>query len=261
MKELSHLYQVFAQYDRRNLGNKNRRWPEPTEDDDEGDFEPPSEWSSCPVSSIPAESLDDYFPRAMTTQGSLRTFKWVLPRLFEIIINPPDDWYWNKQLLGSKLTYGNWHSWPSKERAAVEQLIQSLWDSALRDYPPQAHFDTGGVDGGIEDWMGFVEAAKLPLQPYLENWSSLLPCCETARRHFLDLIRNVSESLPRGKISCFWDDKRYEISVFRNWFLSPDKLAIIESSIVGPTGWAPDDSYRAAYLSAYRNMVRNHQNE
>src|SRR5690242_13694260 len=80
-----------------------------------------AEWSrklaETPLAALGVEDLDLYAFKAMTTWGEVDDFKHFLPRIFELALIEPEGFNFYEVLFG-KLAYGNWHDWPSQERAA-----------------------------------------------------------------------------------------------------------------------------------------------
>src|ERR1700759_162947 len=78
-----------------------------------------------PLRSLRFEDLSDFAFSAMTTQGSVDDFRYLLPRLFESVTGEPLAC--NPESLFGKLSYAKWSTWPSDEIAAIHIYLRALW--------------------------------------------------------------------------------------------------------------------------------------
>jgi len=74
----------------------------------------------------PAELMDRYGFKAMTTWGDVRDFRWFLPRLVELLGDDPGG-IADESVLVGKLEYAGWSAWPAEEREAIRRAFVALW--------------------------------------------------------------------------------------------------------------------------------------
>jgi hypothetical protein len=74
----------------------------------------------------PADLMDRYGFKAMTTWGDERDFRWFLPRLLELVGDEPGGLA-NADVLVGKLEYAGWSAWPEEEREAVRRAFAAIW--------------------------------------------------------------------------------------------------------------------------------------
>jgi hypothetical protein len=79
-----------------------------------------------PREDAPAEGMDRFGFKAMTTVGTEREFRWFLPRLVEVLGDDPGG-IADESVLVGKLEYAGWSAWPDEERDAVRRAFVALW--------------------------------------------------------------------------------------------------------------------------------------
>src|SRR4051812_47574663 len=73
-----------------------------------------------PVRELTQKELNRYTFKAISTWGTVEQFKYLLPRLFELVVEDVDDEYrYNPEFLFKKPRYGDFTSWPDAEKTAL----------------------------------------------------------------------------------------------------------------------------------------------
>jgi hypothetical protein len=122
-----------------------------------------------PVRELPAETLERYAFKAITTWGGVAEFRYFLPRLVELAVagafGDPDP-----QVIFGKLAYGRGGV---DERAAIEALLTDWWAETLASAPPP---DTETV-------LCCIGVSGTDMDPYLARWSELSTAMAVRRLH------------------------------------------------------------------------------
>ena len=82
------------------------------------------------LSELTCNDIGRYAFKAMTTWGTVEDFKHFLPRILDLIVTN-DDFPIDIEVAIGKLAYGEWRSWPAKERIAIEQFLEAWWKNVL----------------------------------------------------------------------------------------------------------------------------------
>lgn len=206
---IQHLYDVFARYEPSTLDEScacciTRAEVEPLR--------------SKGLRESTADDLSYYSFKAMTTIGTVRDYKYFLPRLCELIATAPFPK--NVEIvLAGKLEYAGFANWPPDERAAVEQYLHALWDDLLHHWPYHEQADV--VLCCITRVLGS------PARP-LEVWSALLPIERSARLHLANWLSwgpGCNDQPPP-----FWDEAREGWARVVAWLKSPAIASVMESA-------------------------------
>lgn len=90
-----------------------------------------------PLSEIPAERLHYYLFKAMSTIGEAVDFKHYLPRMLDAwaqeYVGGESILY--HEILGEKIAYAAFDTWPDHEQEAVLHFFRELWSLLLNCYP------------------------------------------------------------------------------------------------------------------------------
>lgn len=153
-KTISHLYKTFSKY------RAKRNFPPClSQQDINGLFR-------VNLGNLTYEDFGLYEWKAMTTWGDVEDFKHFLPRIFEIMAS--DEYSFEPWLIGSKLKYGKFASWPSEEAEAVTRFFKILWSIRLSEWPPEACALTN--IGQIKDYLQCFSAVYQDIQQFLNIW-------------------------------------------------------------------------------------------
>ncbi len=153
--------------------------------------------NTIPLRELPADLLEFYLGKAMSTWGIEADFKYLLPRLLEIFATPASSL--DEYFLQVKLSDAGWSDWPRVEQKAVLAYFAALWPqaiSSLADYPDRlldvlVHLTN--LPPFFEQWWRMQSAAALlnlarfvyPAVTYAPDrgtkWPGLLPFLRDSR--------------------------------------------------------------------------------
>lgn len=143
--------------------------------------------------SLSADDLRHYAMKAMTTWGTVRDFKYFLPRVLELVVYDSDEF--ELEILFGKLKYAHMQAWDSDERLAVENFLLAYWRSELVKPPIGSH------DMKIANVLSGLAAARESVAPYLDVWAARMHN-QNAISHLVAYILNVDiHSLAKGRPS------------------------------------------------------------
>jgi len=138
-EKLEHLYRVFSRYP---LPEQIPGCPCCVGEEDQ------QKLHSQSLRELSDDDLGLYATKAMTTWGGVDDYRHFLPRLFELSLTTAHGYLGlDADMIGGKLGYGDFSSWPEAERRAVEELLDSLEpvvfddsaeDACTTDLPPGA---------------------------------------------------------------------------------------------------------------------------
>lgn len=167
-----------------------------------------------PVHLVPPGAIDRWLPHAVTTWGTARDLRALLPRVLELFAS--GRLATAPEVLFTKLRLAHVASWSVDERAAVEDLVTAVWLAGLARYPSTT---------GHPAWRLLVGLAELgdDLSPFLDDWLLMLgsaaPEHATARRHLHDLVAAVEQQGDAGDL--FWTPRPVEAARLEAWLRSP----------------------------------------
>jgi len=119
-----------------------------------------------PLRNLEWKHLREYARDALFVWGGLEDFKHFLPRIFDLLLNA-SDWRQHTpspESVFRKFRYSEWRSWPQEEQAAVERMLQAVWET-VRSNP--------AIEGGYIDvdlWLCSICQCEDDLGPYLDQW-------------------------------------------------------------------------------------------
>lgn len=160
-KTIQNLYRVFGRYrftDKRG----DTAFPEACD---------PEPLLAVPLNQLPAEALDIFHAKALTTWGTSEDFRHFLPRMLELSVF--DRFTMDRAVLWGKLAYDHWHMWPKLEIEAIECFSLALWRFKLSQYPNEIESEE------IGDLLKAYANAGIGLNDFLETWSQHLSDPET----------------------------------------------------------------------------------
>ena len=147
-----------------------------------------------PLRKLSAQDLGRYSFKAISTWGTVEQFKYLLPRLFELVTG--EGFGYDPEILFKKPRYGDFASWPETERQALYAYCDSLWHFSLAHHPL---IDYLPVFVNIEDSLCSVAQIVDDLNPLLQLWES---ATTSATLHLADFAsENVSTLLASGTLS------------------------------------------------------------
>jgi hypothetical protein len=118
-----------------------------------------------PLRKLEWKHLSGYADEALLVWGDLDCFKHFLPRIFDLVLNAGE---WpntpTPERVFQGFRYGEWRTWPQEEQAAVERMLEAIWET-VRSNPP--------IEGGymdVELWLCSISQCEGDLGPYLNKW-------------------------------------------------------------------------------------------
>jgi hypothetical protein len=189
-KALEYLYQTFAIY------------PRPTEvlgcpccvtTQDQAQLQ------AHPVRQLQSEHLQEYTWSALTTWGTLRDFKYYLPRILELFTRRTlsvDDF-----VVAGKLAYAKWTTWPVQEQAAIQTLLYQWWLATVHT-AETVDFET----------LLLFPPSSAQIAPCLNEWNLALE--SRGYRNFVALV----EYLPYHKTPYQYEAALYQKAVLEYVF-------------------------------------------
>ena len=180
---------------------------------------------AVPLRELRFADLEDYLSSAMTTQGSVDDFRYLLPRLFQGIVE--EDCLCDPEILFGKLSYAKWMGWPADEVIAIRAYLQSLWRKGLNSFPLHAFMPAFSE---IETLLSSIAQTGDALDPYLQTWTET-----KSREAGENLIQFVTifggEFSDGGTLNeSFWGNSKPQAEALRRWLLRPDTLQRISNA-------------------------------
>jgi hypothetical protein len=174
---------------------------------------------AVPLRELRVEDLEDYFFSAIMTQGTVDDFRYLLPRLFQIMAEEPLPC--NPEIVFGKLRYAKWMSWPEDEVNAIRTYMDALWRAALKSFPISlclpAFFE-------IETLITSIAITGESLEPYLKVWSETATV--EADEHLIQMVTMYGNEFSKGGTlhGGFWTDQQLQAKILREWLLRPETL-------------------------------------
>lgn len=123
---------------------------------------------ATPAKTLTALQLREWFYAAYDVSISHDHVAWVLPRLFELLV---DGWHFDylgpEILLHRLVLTGFPTQWPEAEVAAVHRLCEALWSRQL--IAPDARVRSTIHDPDIDQWLCMFAIGELDIQPFLDR--------------------------------------------------------------------------------------------
>jgi hypothetical protein len=180
---------------------------------------------TVPLRELSFSDLADYSCSAMTTQGSVDDFRYLLPRLFQGIAE--ETYSYNPEILFGKLNYAKWRDWPADEIAAVKSYLHALWETGLTTFPLEERLPEFSE---IETLLASIAATGEALEPYLNSWTDNKT--READEHLIQLVTMYAPDFADGKTlnTGFWSDLNTQAKALRRWLLQPGTLLRINGA-------------------------------
>lgn len=181
---------------------------------------------SVPLNQVPAEALDLFHAKAMTTWGSTKDFRHFLPRLLELSVE--NRFTFDREVLWGKLDYGGWRKWPRKEIDAIEQFSLAFWKFALVSPCESDDVTVGGLD--ICDLVLAFAKANGGLRIYLDQWREDICFEDTEVMSAIHLGYCVDRFALTSKKHLNWDySDTIAADEFLSWLMAIRPHELIES--------------------------------
>src|SRR5262249_37733810 len=118
------------------------------------------------------EDLSGFAFKATTTWGDSNDYRHFVPRIIELALIGSKEWPGlDPGLIGRKLRYAGWQSWPIPERQCLERFVLTVWELVLR-HPRQDRDDPklSPVPWDLEDALELIGGAYDDIGPFLRMW-------------------------------------------------------------------------------------------
>jgi hypothetical protein len=188
---------------------------------------PPEEGEALlrsPLRTLDAEALGEYAFYAMATMGTAEDFRYLAPRVLELVASGRLQSTFIENVLG-KLTAAGWTSWSAPEQAAVGDVLDGFWDDSLARFP---------ADYAIDDIVCGLCAAVGDLRPFLDRWTAAL-ATEAGAQHLADFLDENLRVLLKHRgdrlQNSFWRTPLPTPGVqLVGWLFSPELRTAVEAA-------------------------------
>ena len=212
---LVNLYDVFRKY---HPQYQSKLHPRERAEYDVGFSGIPEDMFAYETEQIPIDLLHRVFWHALTTCGSDEAFKWWLPRIIEVVLTT-DTIGFDHYILGAKLEYGEFWTWPSIERTAVSRVFRVYWKLLLN-----AEIRTND----IADVLEMLVRIREPMGEYLTRWDLDIPNSVASAIYFYSFVTDhVLSDLPRGRPWQSWSCQESTDKELNDWIYCEEKLTLI----------------------------------
>jgi hypothetical protein len=170
-----------------------------------------------PVRSVPATAIDRWLPHAVTTWGTEKDLRALLPRVFELLTagllaTPPE-------VVFARVRHSDVTGWPLDEAAVFDDIVEALWLATLAEHPAAIGHSAMRV-------LAAIAELDRDLGPYLDDWMLLASSARTgapARRHLAELARRVRHLRDTGigLDGLFWSRRPVALGQLETWMSSP----------------------------------------
>jgi hypothetical protein len=180
---------------------------------------------AVPLQELRFPDLLDYCFSAITTQGTVNDFRYLLPRLLQGIAEEPCGC--NPEILFGKLSYAKWQTWPEDEIEAVNAYLRAFWRKALRSFPLEEHLPAFFE---IEPVLASIARTGEALDWYLNTWTET-PTGE-ADQLLIQFITMHGEEFSNGRTfsEAFWADSKLQAAALRSWLIRFDTLQRVSNA-------------------------------
>jgi hypothetical protein len=197
--------------------------------------------TSVPLRELPFSDLTDYVFSAMTTQGGVDDFRYLLPRLFHGFIEY--DYCVNSETIFGKLSYAKWWKWPQDEIQSFRSFLMAVWEVGVSSFPIEKALPNCYE---IETLLASISRTGEPLIPYLESWTHHRSW--EADQHLLQFVTMHGAGFSNGRTLCeaFWEKAQPQARELRTWLLYPATLQRVRDQ----AGRLPQDGFEHLFPAA-----------
>lgn len=196
-----------------------------------------------PLQELTQRELARCSRKAISTWGTVDLFKYVLPRLFELITF--DAFNSDPVILFEKPRYGGLDGWSEDERDSLINYCNVLWDYALSWHPLDNSLRSFA---SIDDCLCSIAQILDNVTPLLERWTSNRNTASTL--HLADFaIENASKLREvRRLANSFWDERPAQMQQVVDWFFAQDFALPFEIATQATTPQDLRDDLKRAIL-------------
>jgi hypothetical protein len=165
-----------------------------------------------PLKNLEPKDLINFGFSGLLTMGSTSDFKYLLPRIFEIVATSLSDYNINTEIIFSKLRYANWLSWPPNEIKTIRQFLQQLWEDKITNY---IDYDDNILN--TSELICAISQCEDDLTYYLRYWESLRT--NDSYFYMFDfLYDNTDNLMDRINLSnSFWSERETQFNQVLRW--------------------------------------------
>ena len=205
---------------------------------------------AVPLGDLRFADMLDFCFSALTTQGTVDDFRYLLPRLMQGVVQ--ESCGCNPEILFGKLRYAKWLTWPPEEVEAVKSYLRAFWRTALNAFPMQerlpAFFE-------IETVLASIAVTGDSLDWFLSTWTSTET--EEADRNLIQFVTMYGIDFTEGRTfaEAFWKESQPQATALRDWLLRPDTLDRITSA----AHLLPCDGFEHLFRPAVEGLFKEAQ--
>jgi hypothetical protein len=176
-----------------------------------------------PLRHLSFKELSRYSFKAISTWGTVEQFKYLLPRLFELLVQ--NGFNYDPEILFKKPRYGNLASWPHAEQEALNAYCHVLWRHSLEHHPLPDYLP---AFASIDECLCSIGQILDDLTPLLNTWAS--DGGAAATKHLTDFADENASCLREKRRLCdaFWDGRQAQMQQVAEWFLTQDFSLVFE---------------------------------
>lgn len=203
------------------------------------------------LKNLAAADLEKYSGKALTTWGEVKDLKHFLPRLLELAATQELDsgphafasHYLCIEILFSKLTYGEWLTWPQAEQQSLLDFMLAFWQASMND------------ERDISKILTAIGTTNTPLEPFLNDW--LQNTAKFATKNLVNFAEQNLGGLTRNGShrDCFWSDLPHQSQTLTHWLLAEPTLQHLENFAIENA--EDPEAERALDLAGYLRNLRS----
>ncbi|MEM9916392.1 MAG: hypothetical protein AAF911_15675 [Planctomycetota bacterium] len=213
---VQNLYRVFGRY----------RFTDTIGDAAFPGFCDPGPMLAVSLDQVPADALDRFHSKALTTWGNADDFRHFLPRMLELSIE--NGFTLDREFLWAKLDYGNWHEWPRKEIEAIEDFSLALWKCALAEGESVEYVAAKSL--AVDELLVAYARASRGLQIYLDQWEQDLASPDTEVSSAINLSHCLDSLALTTKHRPNWQGENdQECNQLMDWLIGINPPQTIET--------------------------------
>ncbi|HKF47965.1 MAG TPA: hypothetical protein VKB38_11460 [Terracidiphilus sp.] len=180
-----------------------------------------------PLRELTPEDLRQYSEDALLVWGDERDFRHFLPRICELFCRcdlyngDTGDGYFlfSPHILFTKFRHGNWRTWPTNEREAVQRFLSAIWANFLGD-PPDEDASPEPFPNA-EDVVCSIAQCEDDLSRYLEEWIvDRRVSSAVALVRFIEVSEMCTHRVPVTE--SFWGQRGTQYLQIQNWLCSAE---------------------------------------
>jgi len=163
--------------------------------------------------------LSEYAADVFLTVGTLRDFRYFLPRILELSVGEAFLWPY-PQIVLRKLRLAGWAEWPEDERTAVLEVLQDKFEALILS--SNAH----GQD--INQWLCAIGQFVDDLNPYLDQ------ILQADDERLSEIVEWNLSAFTKGELgSSFWEPGSTNERRFLAWLNQQPRIKAILSDRYG----------------------------